>query len=243
MKKKKVDIVQDFGRVNIPTKWEEVTLSQLQKLMKLQETAKEEKRLLSTKDVLSIFTGKEPSYINSLPAEFIESLLANLVFLSTDMDAKPHDAIVIGDEAYFINHHEKLTFGEYVDANTIMQEQPGNYSALLAILCRKKGEAYDDEFIADKLDKRIEMFDNASCVDAMNVISFFLLLSLNSKKCSQASLTTAVQQADQLLQDIQSSLRDGDGKKPSFLSRMKIYYKLRKYRKCLRQLSSTTSAT
>lgn len=240
MKKKKVDIVQDFGRVNIPTKWEEVTLSQLQKLMELQEKSKEEKRILSTVDVLGIFTGKDKEYLNSLPAEFIESLLANLAFLSTDMDTKPHDAIVIGDEAYFINHHEKLSFGEYVDANTIMQEQPGNYSALLAILCRKKGEAYDDEFIADKLDKRIEMFDHASCVDCMNVISFFLLLWQQSKKCSQASLTTAVQQADQLLQDIQSSLKNGDGKKPSFLLRMKIYYKLRKYRKCLRQLSSTT---
>ena len=162
--------------------------------------------------------------------------MARLVFLNTDIHPTPKNDITINGERYFVNYTEKLTFGEYVDANTIMSEQPDNHAAILAILCRKEGEVYDDSFVADKMDERMEMFGNAPAKDCMDIIAFFLTLSVNSGKCSQDYLTAAKSQIDQLLEHTRNSVKCGDGRKHSLLWRMKTLRKLKEYRKCLRRL-------
>ena len=234
--KKKTEIVQDFGSITIPDSWQKITLRQLDGLMKLQKDAETDGRILSSLDVLSLFTGKDREYLLSLPADFISSLLARLVFLNTDIHPTPKNDITIDGERYFVNYTEKLTFGEYVDANTVMSEQPDNHAALLAILCRKEGEVYDDTFVADKMDKRMEMFENAPAKDCMDIIAFFLTLSVHSGKCSQDYLTAARSQIDQLLENTRYSVRNGHGRRLSLLWRMKTLRKLKEYRKCLRLL-------
>lgn len=234
--KKKTEVIQDFGSITIPDSWDKLTLKQLDGLMKLQKEADIEDKILSSLDVLSLFTGKDREYLLSLPAEFISSLLARLVFLNTDIHPTPKNDIIINGERYFVNYTEKLTFGEYVDTNTIMSEQPDNHAAILAILCRKEGEVYDDSFVADKMDERMEMFGNAPAKDCMDIIAFFLTLSVNSGKCSQDYLTAAKSQIDLLLDRTRNSVKCGGGKRHSFLWRMKTLRKLKEYRKCLRQL-------
>lgn len=234
--KKKTEIIQDFGSITIPDSWDKLTLKQLDGLMKLQKDAETNGKILSSLDVLSLFTGKDREYLLSLPAEFISSLLARLVFLNTDIHPTPKNDITINGERYFVNYTEKLTFGEYVDTNTIMSEQPDNHAAILTILCRKEGEVYDDSFVADKMDERMEMFGNAPAKDCMDIIAFFLTLSVNSGKCSQDYLTAAKSQIDLLLERTRNSVKCGGGRKHSFLWRMKTLRKLKEYRKCLRQL-------
>ena len=223
MKNKKTEVIQDFGSITIPDSWEKLTLKQLDGLMKLQKEAETNGKILSSLDVLSLFTGKDREYLLSLPAEFISSLLARLVFLNTDIHPTPKSEITINGETYRVNYTEKLTFGEYVDTNTIMSEQPDNHAAILAILCRKEGEVYDDSFVADKMDERMEMFGNAPAKECMDIIAFFLTLSVNS-------------QIDQLLVHTQNSVSHGAGRRRSLLWRMKTLRKLKEYRKCLRQL-------
>lgn len=234
--KKKTEVIMDFGSITIPDSWEKLTLNQLDGLMKLQKDAETNGKILSSLDVLSLFTGKDREYLLSLPAEFISSLLARLVFLNTDINPTPKNDITINGETYKVNYTEKLTFGEYVDTNTIMSEQPDNHAAILAILCRKEGEVYDDSFVADKMDERMEMFGNAPAKDCMDIIAFFLTLSVNSGKCSQDYLTAAKSQIDQLLEHTRNSVKRGVGRKRSLLWRMKTLRKLKEYRKCLRQL-------
>ena len=131
--KKKTEVIQDFGSITIPDSWEKITLKQLDGLMKLQKEAETNGKILSSLDVLSLFTGKDREYLLSLPAEFISSLLARLVFLNTDIHPTPKSEITINGETYRVNYTEKLTFGEYVDTNTVMAEQPDNHAAILAI--------------------------------------------------------------------------------------------------------------
>lgn len=235
MKKKKTEVIQDFGSITIPDSWEKMTLKQLDGLMKLQKEAETNGKILSSLDVLSLFTGKDREYLLSLPAEFISSLLARLVFLNTDIHPTPKSEITINGETYRVNYTEKLTFGEYVDTNTIMSEQPDNHAAILAILCRKEGETYDDTFVAEKMDERMEMFGNAPAKECMDIIAFFLTLSVNSGKCSEDYLTAAKSQIDQLLERTRNSVKRGDGRRRSLLWRMKTLRKLKEYKRCLRQ--------
>ena len=100
----------------------------------------------------------------------------------------------------------------------------------------KEGEVYDDSFVADKMDERMEMFGNAPAKECMDIIAFFLTLSVNSGKCSEDYLTAAKSQIDQLLEHTQNSVSHGVGKRRSLLWRMKTLRKLKEYRKCLRQL-------
>nr|DAH91242.1 MAG TPA: hypothetical protein [Bacteriophage sp.] len=63
---------------------------------------------------------------------------------------------------------------EYVDANMTLKEDSYNFGQLLAILCRKEEELYDDDFIATRLEERTELFNNASIVKTKPLIDFFI---------------------------------------------------------------------
>lgn len=227
-------IIKDFGKVSIPESWEEVTLFQWQEIMKIQENGK----INDIRDLLAILTGKDKDYINELPAEFVESLLARLVFMNQDPQfGEPSNKIKIGKEEYLINYLEKLKFGEYVDVNSTMDADKFNYAAFLAILCRKKDEKYNDEFIANELDKRIQMFGNLTIIEVMPLVSFFLQLGNASQSYSPDYLMEAKSTLNQLLGDIENSVKHGEAKKSSLIWRMKTLMKCRKYKKLISQLS------
>ena len=139
---KKEIVVKDYGKITIAERWEDVTLAQFTELMRRQNN--DESTPITIMDVLEIFTGKEKDYLNQLPADFIESLIARLVFLHENPKAdKASNTIVIDGEEYYVNYMEKLKFGEFTDVNQIIKDDHLNYAAILAILCRKKGEVYD----------------------------------------------------------------------------------------------------
>ena len=130
---------------------------------------------------------------------------------------------------------EKLKFGEFVDVETIIKDNKYNYPAILGILCRMDGEVYDDDFIAEKLNDRVKMFEELDMPSAMRLINFFLKLSLRSIAYTQKSLAIqqGKEQAELLAQSIRDSLKDGDLKKLDM-----IYAKteLRKLEKSLKSI-------
>ena len=137
---------------------------------------------------------------------------------------------------------EKLKFGEYTDANTVMANDKFDYASLLAILCRREGEIYDDDYIAEHLDERTEMWNNQPITKVYPLVCFFLTLSALSGKHLERYMTEGEQAIDQLLTHIEDSLKSGAVKKFS-LNYVKARWKLKKLRKCMSQLSSTTSHT
>ena len=72
----------------------------------------------------------------------------------------------------------------------------GYFSMIFAILCRKQGEEYDEEFIADKLPDRLEMFEKMNCVDGMKLIAFFLTCWVELETRSRNSLVINSIKAD-----------------------------------------------
>ena len=68
------------------------------------------------------------------------------------------------------------------------------------------GEVYDDDFIAEKLNDRVKMFEELDMPSAMRLINFFLKLSLRSIAYTQKSL--ALQEGKELAESLVQSTRD-----------------------------------
>ena len=239
-KKKETVVVKDYGNITVPTSWEQITLGQFVKLMRLQE--EENKEDVSLIDIMAVLTGTDKKYIYSLPSDFANTIMAHLLFLNKPLKEEPKAEVIIDGNLYKINYMEKLKFGEYTDANTVMANDKFDYASLLAILCRREGEVYDDDYIAEHLDERTEMWNNQPITKVYPLVCFFLTLSVLSGKHLEHFMTEGEQAIDQSLTHIEDSLKNGAVKKYS-LSYVKARWKLRKLRKCMSQLSSTTSHT
>ena len=228
MARKKKEIVKDYGKIQIPTKWEDVTLGQFEKIMKL--TGGDSKRV-DVISLLCIMTGQDEDYINSLPASFVETLMAHLIFLNDNprtYDTTSNE-IKIGNDLYSIHFLEELKFGEYVEVNESIKNDPLDYSSILAILCRKNGEAFDEDYVANKFKQRKEMFQQQPVTEIIPIIDFFFLkLFLLSRDNSQGCLTELESATNQLLMHTNSSVSNGDGEKHSLSWRMRTTRKLKK---------------
>ena len=233
-KRKEKIVAKDFGSITVPTSWDEVKLKDFITLMKLQE--EENKEDVSLIDIMAVLTGTDKKYIYSLPSDFANTIMAHLLFLNKPLKEEPKAEAIIDGNLYKINYMEKLKFGEYTDANTVMANDKFDYASLLAILCRREGEVYDDDFIAEHLDERIEMWNNQPITVVYPLVCFFLTLSVVSGKHLEHFMTDAEQVIDQSLTHIENSLKNGAVKKFS-MSYVKARWRLRKLRKCMSQLS------
>lgn len=238
MARKKKEVVKDFGKVKVPTKWEEVSLGQFEKIMKL--TGGENKSV-DVISLLSILTEQDENYINSLPASFVETLMAHLIFLNDNPRTYDNTAnqIKIGNDLYSIHFLEELKFGEYVEVNESIKNDPLDYSSILAILCRKDGEAFDEDYVANKFKKRKEMFQEQPVTEILPLIGFFLKLFLLSRANSLHCLTELESATNQLLMHTNSSVSNGDGAKRSLSWRMRTTRKLKKLSKAMSRIFSS----
>ena len=239
-------IIKDYGSITIPEKWEQVTLGQFEKIMSIIK-GEEENTSINVVKLLAILTDTDEEYINSLPAEFVESLMARLLFLNDDptkdSDKMATNQICIDGEFYRINYMEQMKFGEYVQVNEVTRTNPLDYSSILAILCRKNDEPFDDDFAANQFQKRKEMFSKQPVTDIIPLIAFFLKLYLVSQRHSKTYLKELESQTSQLLKDTENSVINGAGRKRSLSWRMRTLLKLRKYNKIMSRMSYSTLHT
>lgn len=228
MVKPKKIVVKDFGEFIVPEKWEYINLKQFQKIMKLYENTENKPDLI---DLISILTNKDKEDIKQLPMDFIDKIMVRLLFLNDPIKSDNSNKITIDGEEYVIKHMEQLKFMEYVDVNTLLDHDRLNYAGILSILCRKKDEEYDDDYINNILPKRLEMFENQPVTNIMPLIGFFLALSDSFETRLKSSLTEGKSQINLLLKDIESSLKNMGFKKYSMIWQMIRLKKLQKLAK------------
>lgn len=162
---------EDFGKWYCPTDWKEISLKQFQELEKFYSD-KENK--FDIRDVLHILTNRTVDEINELPLEFVDVLLNEMSFLQTKPNfGNPSNKIEIDGEAYQINIQEKLKVGEFVAVDSVLKDDKYNYSAILAILCRKPNEKFDLTFENETLPNRIALWEKQPITKVMPLISFF----------------------------------------------------------------------
>lgn len=226
MKKKKENSNIDLGKWSLPTRWDEVTLGQFAELEKLYKG--EASKGVDAVDLISIMSGRTKDEVMELPVDFMETMAIHLVFLETQPEIeKPIDRVEIDGETYIINVKEKLKFGEYVDFDQLVKSDPCDYPSMLAILCRKEGEAYDSDFIANEFQKRVDMFAKQPITKILPLIAFFLELSTTYMGLlSNYSMTKEA--LNQEVQNLENSAKLMGGKGLRMYLLMKKFKKLKK---------------
>ena len=197
----------DLGSWTCPVRWSDITLKQFQDI---QRYYADKEKNVDVRDIVHILCGKTRDEVNLLPTEFLEKILEKLSFLSEEpVHQEPQSSIVIKGEKFVINIMEKLKAGEYIDTDTLIKQDKYNYAALFAILCRKEGEVYNDDFIANTLDERIKMFEEQPVTNILPLVSFFTSCFLTLQR--PFLLYSAIQEAINLTQkNIENSVKDGD---------------------------------
>lgn len=216
----------DLGKWVLPTRWDEVTLGQFAELEKLYKG--EASKGVDAVDLISIMSGRTKDEVMALPVDFMETMTIHLVFLETQPEIeKPLNSIEIDGETYIINVKEKLKFGEYVDFDQLVKSDPCDYPSMLAILCRKEGEAYDSDFIANEFQKRVDMFAKQPITKILPLIAFFLELSTTYMGLlSNYSMTKEA--LNQEVQNLENSAKLMGGKGLRMYLLMKKFKKLKK---------------
>ena len=200
----------NLGQYHVAEKWEDVTLLQWQNYVR--NASNNEDNSVDIISTLETFSDIPRSVINQMPTDLFEMVVERLKWIKETPDQTPSQSVVISGETYLINVMEKLKVREYLDLNTVIENDRFNYSMIFAILCRKQGEEYDEEFIADKLPDRLEMFENMNCVDGMKLLSFFLICWLEYETRFRNSLVVEAIKADaqKLVKSIRNSLKPMD---------------------------------
>ena len=217
-----------LGQYKVAEKWEDVKLLQWQEYIKKNAESKDgEVDVIST---LECFSDIPRDIIMQMPTEMFEAVIERLKWVREDKKPEPTNKIVIDGEEYIINVMEKLKVKEYLDVNTVLESDKYNYAMLFAILCRKVNEQYDEEFIADKLSDRIEMFENIEALKAMGLIAFFLSLyiELGKHSLSSSMVQGLKAEAQELVKSIKNSLKPMDYIIPSKVRQILTLRKLEK---------------
>lgn len=220
-----MDNVIDFGSINLPTKWEELSLKQFQEIEKYYSEHEGEFKIT---DIIHIMCGKSVDEINAMPLEFLDIISDKLEFMTTPMEkAVPTKEVEVNGEKYVIHTEEQLKVGEYVAADTILKNDSHNYAALMAILCRKEGEVYDSKFENEEMMKRVEMWEKVPVMKVMGIISFFL--TCYALSVTPTLLSSEVEEAINLTRNsIETSAKNGQISRRCMKSAMKKLRKLEK---------------
>lgn len=219
-----MDNVKEFGNITVPTSWNEITLKMFQDLQRFYS----ENENYNMRDIVRIFTDMTDDELNELPMEFLETILLHLSFLNIEPEEKEAtNKIVINGDEYIVNTMEKLKFGEWVDTQTVMKDDKHNLAGILGIICRKKGELYDSEFIAEKYEERVKMFENVPITDILPIVAFFFRLLIISETPS-VLYSLAEDQIAHILHHIDNLKKDGGGRTSSIRSARKALRKLEK---------------
>ena len=208
----------DFGEINIPTKWDDLNLYQYQEIQK----AKENEADLIT--IVSILSKTDENTIRIMPASFISKILQKLAFLGAPPEIKPSNKL--GD--LYIKNPDELTFGEWLDVNNTIQNNKYDYATILAILCRRTDEEYNEQFINQMLKKRTDYFGQQPITNVLPLVLFFSTYSIISMMTSQDSLNQLYTQVESIAQNKKRSERNGVFNKAYTFLRKKMSLKSRK---------------
>lgn len=151
--------------VQVPTSWDDVTVSTYDRMWTIKPKNARERA-----NVVAIACGVDLQVFLDWPTEAFTMILHEVAFLFTDNPVAPSPAVVVNGVQYNVAIEEKLTFGEYIDADHIQKNSDAILSNVLAIVCRPAGEKYNP----DNNEARAAMFGALPVSQVQGVLAFFL---------------------------------------------------------------------
>ena len=228
--------VINLGSYNVPTSFDDINLSTWSDYARYTSECEEKEEDLDAIKILEILSNIPRDTVMQMPVEMFDNIFEKLSFLNEDISKiEPSPFIKINDETYQINFLEKLKTKEYLDVTTVLDSDKHNYSTVLAILCRKEEEIYNDDFIANDLNSRIEMFNNISVKQALPLIGFFLTLSNKSQILSRnySIIHILQEETTEFVRHFEDSLKVMDCFTPS---KLKAIMTLRNLKRLLKRI-------
>lgn len=218
--------------INIPTSWDEITLGTYQKLQEYYKSLKDDEPIDTIK-FIALLSNYSEDEVLLLPVAFVNNIVLKLDFLKKIPNPNVSNKITISGETYYLLNMDEMKFGEFTDVNMSIKNNPNDYASILAILCRKPNEIYDQEFINKRFEERKTMFENISVNQALSVLGFFLKYYEQYKIPSVDCINQVKQEVESYANSIENSLKSGDF---SALSTFFAKRKLKKYQKLLKQI-------
>lgn len=161
---------------NIPEEWEEVKVGQASKLFNLDREGKNQLEL--TISVVSILSDMDEELIYMMSQEQFMELVEVIKFTNEEVKGELKDFVTIdGDDYYLKKDFEKLTMGEIISIDTLINQSNGNLpnvmSKMLCILLRKKNTEGELETFRNSFMDREAMFNELYITDVNDVFLFF----------------------------------------------------------------------
>lgn len=166
------DVKKQF---EIPESWNEVPISSYRKMSVIPD---DDSLLLKRMKIASILCNIDLDLVSMMYSEDFSLLESALEWVNGPItDDKSEFILVNGEEFYFYKDFNKLTMGEELSINIIMEKSSGNllscYNELLCILLRKKKangklESFKSEFMS-----RANDFDSIPIGKINSLMLFF----------------------------------------------------------------------
>ena len=174
-------IVDDkVSKYELPTEWNEVSISQYSKLMKVldNEDASEIEVIIRTLEAL---IGIESRVLTKAPLKYLKSVYVELAILTSKEPANHLKKVIEidGVEYGMIPDFNDLTLGEFVDLDNYLQDSWNNLVKIFAVLYRpiveRKGDKYIiEDYTLKDIKERREIFSDKLSIDtAFGAMIFF----------------------------------------------------------------------
>ena len=174
-------IVDDkVSKYELPTEWNEVSISQYSKLMKVldNEDASEIELIIRTLEAL---VGIESRVLTKAPLKYLKGVYIELAILTSKEPANHLKKVIEidGVEYGMIPDFNDLTLGEFVDLDNYLQDSWNNLVKIFAVLYRpiveRKGDKYIiEDYTLKDIKERREIFSDKLSIDtAFGAMVFF----------------------------------------------------------------------
>mgnify|MGYP003154880076 CR=1 FL=1 len=190
---------------HLPQKWDEVSIKQYQELMVIAEDEELKKLEIKVRSI-SILTGCDVGKITKAPMSHLNKVYDKLAILTSDMPNKTlRNVIEIeGQEYGFIPDMKDLTFGEFVDIDTWMQDGYRNLVDILSVLYRpvvkRKGDRYKiEEYKTSGRAERADIFARSMSIDSVyGAMVFFYTIGEKLIETTRLSLEMQKKKKDSM---------------------------------------------
>lgn len=170
---------EEIGTINayLPENWDEVNVSMFQNVFS--KDIMNMTNIQQTLHILTCLTDLTEDLILQLPIDTFKDLVNRISFILTEIPKEEVEFIEINDEKYYLySDYEKLTTGEIISLDTILETNKNNVnkclSDILCIFLRKKKDNGKFEKFTTNLFERKEMFSKLPINQVYHLIVFFL---------------------------------------------------------------------
>ena len=151
--------------IDVPESWDDITLGHYDTFHALEPKTQRE-----TVELVAKVCKVDPQILFDAPEDLFNIIVSYAGFLFEKVPAEPTPVVHLNGTAYVVKIEDKLSFGEWIDADEVHKSGENVVTGTLAIVCRPVGEAYNP----DNNDDRQAFFAAQPVTPFLGVLAFFL---------------------------------------------------------------------